>query len=100
MYTDGLAHNLVVSDSATGTSTGVATSEEQRGELVFWYGVCTHTIASNLQNFSPWKFMILFMIYLWNFILYGAKVWQMKILIRKLMNRASLVKILNWQINW
>ena len=35
MYTDGSAHNLVVSDSATGTSTGVATSEEQRGELVF-----------------------------------------------------------------
>ena len=43
MYVDGSAHNLVISDSATGTSTGITTSEEQRGESVFWYGVCTHT---------------------------------------------------------
>ena len=73
MYTDGSAHNLVVSDSATGTSTGVATSEEQRGELVFWYGVCTHTIASNLQNFSPWKFMLLFMVYFVEFYIVWCK---------------------------
>ena len=34
MCVDGSAHNLVVSDSATGTSTGITTSKEQRGESV------------------------------------------------------------------